>query len=386
MNDNWMNGFGKKVGCHTGNPLVFEVDGIKVFAGGHSRNGGWHRMSPRPALALGPAQVMDDSRTVVPTGFSCAQHIGGGTHIISIDWPDFSIPQDVSRDFWVALVDDIRKQDITTVSTQCVGGHGRTGVQLCILGHLLGDEACVAQPDAAALIKHVRDIYCTHAVETDSQQLYIANTLGIPVGDSLFAKAKNKKSTNYFTDDITMTDDSHSYTDNQEWLADISISEEEKNMPIPSGFQLVGCAQCSELQWVHKDDQAKCVSCDSEELVDAHEALFATDRHCPEIDDVFTDMAMHPDGRSSLAHAKEKGIKTKNTNIKCEKCKRFYIPEVFRSDDFTCVACERKKKQKKGGKKKGGKKRGGKRQERLPVPEGGVDNESLLAFLERYRQ
>jgi len=120
--------------------------------------------------------------------------------------------------------------------------------------------------------------------------------------------------------------------------------------------------------------------------VDAHEALFATDRHCPEIDDVFTDMAMHPDGRSSLAHAKEKGIKTKNTNIKCEKCKRFYIPEVFRSDDFTCVACERKKKQKKGGKKKGGKKRGGKRQERLPVPEGGVDNESLLAFLERYRQ
>ena len=135
MNNNWMQGFGKKGGCHSGNPVVFTIDGIAVHAGGHSRDGGWHRMSPLPDLALGPAQVMDRAQsTVVPDGFLCQGYIGGGAHMISIDWPDFSIPQDVGRDFWVTLVEDIYRLGIKTVSTQCVGGHGRTGVQLAILG------------------------------------------------------------------------------------------------------------------------------------------------------------------------------------------------------------------------------------------------------------
>jgi len=127
MNNNWMNGFGSKANCHTGNPVVFTVDGVAIHAGGHTRSGGYHVMSPAPDLAIGPAQVMDRSsnRTVAPDGFTCGDHVdGASSHIISIDWPDFGIPQDVGREFWVALVDDIKRLDIKTVSTQCVGGHG----------------------------------------------------------------------------------------------------------------------------------------------------------------------------------------------------------------------------------------------------------------------
>ena len=203
----WMNDYGSKAGCHTGNPLVFEIDGVAIHAGGHSRNGGWHRMSPMPDLAIGPAQVMDRSSqaTVVPDGFTCHNHIGGSTpQIISIDWPDFSIPQDVHREFWLALVDDIKRLGIKTVSTQCVGGHGRTGVQLCILGYLMGDPTCLKQPDAAALTKHVRSIYCHHAVEGKSQQQYIAEVLQIPVGESLFASFSKQKNNFTFVDDSDM--------------------------------------------------------------------------------------------------------------------------------------------------------------------------------------
>ena len=32
--------------------------------------------------------------------------------IIEIEWPDFSIPSDVGRDFWVALHADILNNDI----------------------------------------------------------------------------------------------------------------------------------------------------------------------------------------------------------------------------------------------------------------------------------
>ena len=378
MNDDWMNGIGKKAGCHTGNPLVFEVDGIKVFGGGHSRNGGWHRMSPRPALALGPAQVMDDSRTVVPAGFSCAQHIGGGTHIISIDWPDFSIPQDVSRDFWVALVDDIRKQGITTVSTQCVGGHGRTGVQLCILGHLLGDEACLAQPDAAALIKHVRDIYCTHAVETDSQQLYIANTLGIPVGDSLFAKAKSKH-TNYFTDTIVEEDNFTRYAGLD--LGGIEI-EDEKKKSTEDNYDFFACEFCDHHEWVKAGDDAPvCPNHKDVPMTYAADALHMFDEACVKCGQPTTPFGFAKNGVCKVCDAEKKGVKTRKGEIQCKKCKRYHAPE-FIGADGVCGACTYKKK---NTKKKGGKK-GGKKKDRLPVPDGGVDNESLLAYIENFKR
>ncbi len=178
-----------KSSCHTGQKLIFTtVEGISVYGGGKNRQGGWHKMDPLPQLAMGPSETLGGwgvgSKTEVPEGWSCEQHLEVITPplMLSLDWPDFSIPN-VSKYFWYAVIDDIREHGIKTVSTQCAGGHGRTGVQLAILAYLLGsEEERVAWPDAGVLVDWVREQHCVHAVEAKSQQQYIADVCDIPLG------------------------------------------------------------------------------------------------------------------------------------------------------------------------------------------------------------
>tara|TARA_R110001592_G_scaffold7397_1_gene41506 strand:- start:5797 stop:6924 length:1128 start_codon:yes stop_codon:yes gene_type:complete len=179
-----------KQSCHTGHNLVFKTqDGIEVWAGGRNRNGGWHLMNPLPQLAIAPSETlganMMDSGTDVPEGWSCEQHLTNGTppQFVSLDWPDFSIPK-VNKYFWYALIDDIKEHDIKVISTQCAGGHGRTGTQLAILAHLLLPTEEHAWTDVGQLIEWVREQHCTHAVETTNQQQYIAEVCDIPHGES----------------------------------------------------------------------------------------------------------------------------------------------------------------------------------------------------------
>ena len=92
------------------NILVFKTDeGIEVYGGGTSRQGGYDLMSPPPELAIGPRQVIGgSSSTSVPDGFTCGDYIAIGVQKIAIDFPDFDIPQDIDRELWVALVHDIK--------------------------------------------------------------------------------------------------------------------------------------------------------------------------------------------------------------------------------------------------------------------------------------
>ncbi len=178
-----------KQDCHTGHNLIFKTpDGVEVWAGGRNRNGGWHLMNPLPQLAIAPSETLGanklSSLTDVPEGWSCEQHLTNFTapHFVSLDWPDFSIPK-VSKYFWYALLDDIKEFDIKVISTQCAGGHGRTGVQLAILAHFLIPTEQHTWKDAGELIEWVREQHCTHAVEAKSQQDYIAMVCDIPVGE-----------------------------------------------------------------------------------------------------------------------------------------------------------------------------------------------------------
>jgi len=180
-----------KNNCHTGQKLIFKtVEGIEVYGGGKNRQGGWHKMNPLPQLAMGPSETLGGwgvgSKTEVPEGWSCEQHLEVVTPplMLSLDWPDFSIPN-VSKYFWYAVIDDIREHGITRISTQCAGGHGRTGVQLAILAYLLGTEdERAAWPDAGVLTEWVREQHCVHAVEAKSQQQYIADVCDIPLGEN----------------------------------------------------------------------------------------------------------------------------------------------------------------------------------------------------------
>ena len=179
--------------CHTGNPLVFEAHGIRVHAGGNTRQGGWQNMKPRPDVAIGPHGVIRTRNITnsMPTGWSCGTKVRGDDmpELVVIDWPDFGIPQHVGRPFWLALVEDFKSNDIKTVLCSCMGGHGRTGVQLCILAHLMLPKEQHTWQDASQLVTYIRSVYCNHAVEGKSQQQYIADVLEIPVGESLFLEA-----------------------------------------------------------------------------------------------------------------------------------------------------------------------------------------------------
>ena len=376
---NWMNGLGKKHGCHTGNPVVFEVDGITVHGGGTSRQGGWERMDVMPDLAMGPRQVMSfETATKVPDGFSCASHVGGDTPlIISIDWPDFGIPTDVGREFWLALVDDIKRLGIKTISTQCVGGHGRTGVQLSILAHMLG---AIEKPDAYSLIKWVQSNYCHHAVETSGQQRYVAEMCELPVGEELFPVSK-KKSNFQLTDEPVGASYWGKNSKPKSLFLDDEIDYEEQFMPkedeyvdiegMPINMEFYVCNECEHTHWNHMDDPepSECPECKSVDFVRAQDALFNMAHICPKCDNTVSYFGMSEHGDVCLVcEAEEKGRDTKHGNIQCKGSKEYCIPEFIDTKTGKCygflrdekIKREAKKASKKNakGKGKGKRKRG----------------------------
>ena len=241
-----------KQGCHTGNPLVFTTDdGIEVYAGGTSRQGAWYRMDPYPDLAIGPRQVIGKSSsdaTIAPEGFTCSQYIeAASVPKVLIDFPDYNIPQDIDRPFWVALVEDIRRLGFKRISTQCVGGHGRTGVQLAILAHLFG---VTEQPDSASLIRWVRDRYCVHAVEAGSQQQYVADVCELPLGDDLFPPKKPSK---------PLTKTTLSPNTKTTGVTSTIVQSAMKVYPDDADFEhfkLYDCKECLYTEWIHTDDEA----------------------------------------------------------------------------------------------------------------------------------
>ncbi|MBF84145.1 MAG: hypothetical protein CL489_06660 [Acidobacteria bacterium] len=182
--------------CHTGNPLVFTThDGIEVYGGGSSRKGGWWLMDPVPDLAMGPDEQVHkglpskfSTRGLNTERWSCMSKIvqHEPKEILAIDFPDYKIPQDIGEAFWVELVANIRTNEIKTIHCMCMGGHGRTGVQLSILKYLLATEEQRKQwIDANDLIMSVRDHYCQKAVESNAQQAYVALVCGLEAGVTL---------------------------------------------------------------------------------------------------------------------------------------------------------------------------------------------------------
>ena len=356
MND-WMKGFGSKNGCHSGNPVVFEIDGITVYAGGHSRQGGYHMMEVMPDLAIGPRQVMESSsKTQVPDGFGCSNYIGGANpkYMISIDWPDFGIPQDVGIDFWTTLIHDIKRLDIKTISTQCVGGHGRTGVQLAIFAHMLG---ATKQVDAYSLIKWVQSQYCSHAVETAGQQQYVAEMCGLPMGESMFKPKKSNKfqfnnspaKPKYILPIGDETTDTVEETEVVNW----------DGFPVSYDFNI--CLACDNTEWVHHDDPdlVECSECHSEQVIADEQALLDVVNICPRCDNTVSHFGMGNSGVCLLCEAEDNKLKVQDGLVKCNSCKNMVIPEFM--DGKKCVHCVREHKIKQASVSKNGKKSKGKK-------------------------
>ena len=379
--------YASKQGCHTGMGLIFTTkDGVEVYAGGKNRSGGWHTMLPYPELAIGPSETLGgkySGGTEVPEGWTCDEHIEKAPLLISLDWPDFGIPY-VPKEFWYALVNDIKTHGIKRLSTQCAGGHGRTGVQLSILAYLMMPEMRKLWPDANALIKWVREKHCTHAVEAKSQQEYIAECCDIPVGDDAMHTYKtnythitpsfgaDKGKSNHLTTiglttkDSTTTEDE--VIDNDTGLALLMGDEEPvSNAYCPvCDYTLVAekgsrCFDCGTNLEYPDEPNSQCPICDTEYLVEGEEChMCYTDPNHFEQDSSFlsgcSECGMPTPSTEFTAHgstcnlciAIEDGMKVrrKDTTIKCDCCNRYKPAHqffVWGVEENDCMPCQIKR-------------------------------------------
>lgn len=100
-----------------------------------------------------------------------------------ISWPDMSIPDDDSIAFEQILVAVEKAQAGQKVEVGCIGGHGRTGTILATMGVILGMTAEEA-------IDHVRTSYCTHAIETATQEWWVEMIYAVLNGKDVPTKPK----------------------------------------------------------------------------------------------------------------------------------------------------------------------------------------------------
>jgi hypothetical protein len=290
--------------------------------------------------------------TVVPAGWSCDDYTGRidpPKYMIELDFPDFGVPQ-VDKLFWYALCDDIVEHGIKSISTQCAGGHGRTGVQLAILYYLLNDDDVKATiADAGQLIELIRDLHCEHAVETDGQQRYIANVLDIDVGESKIESTyggwggygygggglgKAKSITGKTLPKSTTKTSTNGKT------TGYNLNEEYKMLPKPVSnalaFEVCDCCgetdfnvdtdMCVNCGWRMPDPSGEpmlCYTCGKTKC--AYEYLSPSDDTC------------------IICVAKEMKVAHNNTEVQCSVCKSMRYTDMYcetTKDGFICLSCE----------------------------------------------
>lgn len=347
--------------CHSGQNKVFTTTGgIDVYAGGRNRSGGWWVMRPAADLAIGPDETMRPSygkslggSTVVPKGWSCDQFVGRidpPKFIVEMDFPDFGVPK-VEDYFWYALHDDILEHGVKSISTQCAGGHGRTGVQLAILYYLLNDDDVKATiADAAQLIELVRELHCSHAVETKEQQRYIARVLDIPVGKSVVVeryggwsgvswgsdtgKAKATTGTTSLKTTTATTTPPKTTTAS----ASFDYNEKYSMQPKSQALAFEECECCKEVDYSLEED--RCYSC-GWELPDNQDTMMCLT--CGQRKRMWEYLSP-ADQDCITCTAMEQDIKHTHTTVLCARCQEQrevdMVKEWVQGEGFVCLACE----------------------------------------------
>lgn len=107
------------------------------------------------------------------------------TLAIQVPWPDMSVP-DLADEHMIALVDLIGRMigKGQTVEVGCIGGHGRTGTLLAMVAL----EHGVDTPEEA--VKYVRANYCDQAIESATQEWYVAKYFAVTRGLDVPEKPK----------------------------------------------------------------------------------------------------------------------------------------------------------------------------------------------------
>jgi len=172
--------------CHKGNNRLFtlgEKDG-GLYIGGWSRgaypgpswavidlsgDGKLYDFSPVEALNKSGQKAFAGSLRAASSEYSIGPWL-------SLPIRDFGTPRELDRPYWLALASDVKTllETGTNVLLACYGGHGRSGMVACILTGLLRPDLTADDP-----VHWLWENYCSEAVETRGQELYIYKILDI---------------------------------------------------------------------------------------------------------------------------------------------------------------------------------------------------------------
>ena len=165
--------------CHKNGGFLFKLGKASIHAGSIAS-----RVTTNSQWGLVINLTGDSYMSPMVAGYNGAESIAArfldvspqyaGYPELVIDWSDGEVP-DITEKEWQALVEDLKDFD-GNVLIHCMGGHGRTGTLLTILGHLGG----VITTDP---VKWVREQYCKKTVETTAQIEYLKTEIRIETSE-----------------------------------------------------------------------------------------------------------------------------------------------------------------------------------------------------------
>ena len=160
---------------------LFNIGTARIHAGGmaarlmkkaHSTDSRWDLVINLTGNSqMNPTVMGFNGAGAIAKGFIGVTPTYPGYPELSVEWPDGRVP-DIRRKEWRRLVEDLKVFN-GDVLIHCIGGHGRTGTLLVILGSLSG-----ALKDVDPVL-WVRNKYCVKTVETEAQILYLKKNMQI---------------------------------------------------------------------------------------------------------------------------------------------------------------------------------------------------------------
>lgn len=165
--------------CHVEGQFVFQIGHAKIHAGS-SRAPKEKRWDLVINLS-GYSNMSPDVQGFNGAEKTCAAFVNGSPTRMSypelcIDWADGRAPFQRRKD-WRRLVSDLQGFH-GDVLIHCIGGHGRTGTLLVVLGVLSG-----AIPQGEDPVLFIRTRYCKKTVESYKQLDYLIKMIGIQTNE-----------------------------------------------------------------------------------------------------------------------------------------------------------------------------------------------------------
>lgn len=97
---------------------------------------------------------------------------------LSLPFPDYQTPKNMNTyTQWYGMAMDIKEivDSGKNVLVACLGGHGRSGLFCAIVGYILNHGT----EDWSSPVDKIRGIHCIEAIETDDQEQFVYDILGL---------------------------------------------------------------------------------------------------------------------------------------------------------------------------------------------------------------